>query len=58
MTTPDLRQRCTRENSPTALAELVAEATFPDLRRAPAVTDSVPSEAVTLDGQHGETPAP
>ncbi len=41
-----------------ALAELVAEATFPDLRRAQAVTDSVPSEAVTLDGQHGETPAP
>ena len=41
-----------------ALAELVAEATFPDLRRAQAVTDSVPSEGVTLDGQHGETPAP
>ncbi|MEE8631368.1 MULTISPECIES: threonine--tRNA ligase [Methylobacterium] len=41
-----------------ALAELVAEATFPDLRRAQAVTDSVPSEAVTLDGQHGETPVP
>ncbi len=41
-----------------ALAELVAEATFPDLRRAQAVADSVPSEAVTLDGQHGETPAP
>ena len=41
-----------------ALAELVAEATFPDLRRAQAVADSVPSEGVTLDGQHGETPAP
>ena len=41
-----------------ALAELVAEATFPDLRRAQAVADSVPSEAVTLDGQHGETPVP
>ncbi|KMO19287.1 threonine--tRNA ligase [Methylobacterium platani] len=41
-----------------ALAELVAEATFPDLRRAEAVADSVPSEGVTLDGQHGETPVP
>ncbi len=41
-----------------ALAELVAEATFPDLRRAQAVADSVPSEGVTLDGQHGETPVP
>ena len=41
-----------------ALAELVAEATFPDLRRAQAVADAVPSEGVTLDGQHGETPVP
>lgn len=41
-----------------ALAELVAEATFPDLRRAQAVADSVPSEGVTLDGQHGEAPVP
>ncbi|AWB25615.1 threonine--tRNA ligase [Methylobacterium currus] len=41
-----------------ALAELVAEATFPDLRRAQAVADSVPSEGVALDGQHGETPVP
>ncbi|MCF4126613.1 threonine--tRNA ligase [Methylobacterium sp. SyP6R] len=41
-----------------ALAELVAEATFPDLRRAEAVADAVPSEGVTLDGQHGETPVP
>ncbi|GJD63800.1 threonine--tRNA ligase [Methylobacterium frigidaeris] len=41
-----------------ALAELVAEATFPDLRRAQAVADSVPSEGVALDGQHGEAPVP
>ncbi|TNC15268.1 threonine--tRNA ligase [Methylobacterium terricola] len=41
-----------------ALAELVAEATFPDLRRAQAVADSVPSGGVTLDGQHGEEPVP
>lgn len=41
-----------------ALAELVAEATFPDLRRAEAVADAVPSEGVTLDGQHGEAPVP
>ncbi|KMO18987.1 threonine--tRNA ligase [Methylobacterium indicum] len=41
-----------------ALAELVAEASFPDLRRAQAVADSVPSEGVALDGQHGETPVP
>ncbi len=41
-----------------ALAELVAEASFPDLRRAQAVADSVPSEGVALDGRHGETPVP
>ncbi|AWN48957.1 threonine--tRNA ligase [Methylobacterium terrae] len=41
-----------------ALAELVAEATFPDLRRAAAVADSVPSAGVTLDGQHDEAPVP
>ncbi|AWN52948.1 threonine--tRNA ligase [Methylobacterium sp. 17Sr1-1] len=41
-----------------ALAELVAEATFPDLRRADAVAASVPSEGVTLDGQHEDTPVP
>ncbi|BCM83421.1 threonine--tRNA ligase [Methylobacterium indicum] len=41
-----------------ALAELVAEASFPDLRRVQAVADSVPSEGVALDGQHGETPVP
>ncbi|KMO35300.1 threonine--tRNA ligase [Methylobacterium aquaticum] len=41
-----------------ALAELVAEATFPDLRRAEAVAESVPSEGVALDGQHGEAPVP
>ncbi|KMO44711.1 threonine--tRNA ligase [Methylobacterium tarhaniae] len=41
-----------------ALAELVAEATFPDLRRAEAVADGVPSEGVALDGQHGEAPVP
>jgi threonyl-tRNA synthetase len=41
-----------------ALAELVAEASFPDLRRADAVAGSVPSEGVTLDGQHGDDPAP
>ncbi|SFV13900.1 Ser-tRNA(Thr) hydrolase /threonyl-tRNA synthetase [Methylobacterium sp. 174MFSha1.1] len=41
-----------------ALAELVAEATFPDLRRAEAMAASMPSEGVTLDGQHGETPVP
>ncbi|KTS37122.1 threonine--tRNA ligase [Methylobacterium indicum] len=35
-----------------ALAELVAEASFPDLRRAQAVADSVPSEGVALDGRH------
>ncbi|MGX7706208.1 threonine--tRNA ligase [Methylobacterium sp. Gmos1] len=41
-----------------ALAELVAEASFPDLRRADAVADAVPSAGVTLDGQHDETPVP
>ncbi len=41
-----------------ALAELVAEATFPDLRRAQAVAESVASEGVALDGQHGEASVP
>jgi threonyl-tRNA synthetase len=41
-----------------ALAELVAEATFPDLRRAQAVASSVPSAEATLDSHHGQAPVP
>ncbi|WP_027173122.1 threonine--tRNA ligase [Methylobacterium sp. 10] len=41
-----------------ALADLVAEATSPDLRRKQAVEESVPSADVALDGQHGESPTP
>ena len=41
-----------------ALAELVAEATSPDTRRAQGVADTVPTEAATLDAHHGERPAP
>ena len=42
----------------TALADLLAEATSPDIRRAQAVDESVPSAEVALDGQHGESPTP
>jgi threonyl-tRNA synthetase len=41
-----------------ALADLVTEATSPDIRRAQAVEESVPSADVALDGQHGESPTP
>ncbi|GJD49967.1 Threonine--tRNA ligase [Methylobacterium crusticola] len=41
-----------------ALADLVAEATFPDLRRAEAVRESRPSEEAALDGHHGRIAAP
>ena len=41
-----------------ALAELVAEATSPDIRRAQAAEEAIPSEAATLDSHHGERPAP
>ncbi|KQT78709.1 threonine--tRNA ligase [Methylobacterium sp. Leaf466] len=41
-----------------ALADLVAEATSPDRRRANAVAESVPSEDLTLDGRHAVAPAP
>ena len=41
-----------------ALADLVAEATFPDLRRTEAVADSLPSEGVALDSHHGVAAAP
>ncbi|WP_019904277.1 threonine--tRNA ligase [Methylobacterium sp. 77] len=40
------------------IADLVAEATSPDIRRAQAVQESVPSADVALDGQHGESPTP
>ncbi len=41
-----------------ALAELVAEATAPDRRRAGAVAASEPPVAATLDAHHGEAPTP
>ncbi|RVU13227.1 threonine--tRNA ligase [Methylobacterium oryzihabitans] len=41
-----------------ALAELVAEATAPDRRRASAVAASEPQVAATLDAHHGEAPTP
>ncbi|MCJ2110169.1 threonine--tRNA ligase [Methylobacterium sp. E-025] len=41
-----------------AVASFVAEATSPDLRRAEAVAESVPSTGTVLDGQHGESPTP
>ena len=41
-----------------AVASFVAEATSPDIRRAEAVAESVPSTDAVLDGQHGESPTP
>ncbi|WP_375464689.1 threonine--tRNA ligase [uncultured Methylobacterium sp.] len=41
-----------------AVAGLVAEATSPDLRRAEAVAETVPSTDAVLDGHHGARPAP
>ncbi|WP_298951136.1 threonine--tRNA ligase [uncultured Methylobacterium sp.] len=41
-----------------ALADLVAEATAPDRRRAAAVAASEPPVAATLDAHHGEAPTP
>ncbi|MCE4224798.1 threonine--tRNA ligase [Methylobacterium sp. C25] len=41
-----------------AIASFVEEATSPDIRRAEAVSDSVPSENATLDGHHEEVAAP
>lgn len=41
-----------------ALVGLLTEATSPDRRRADAVAATVPSEGVSLDGQHERSPAP
>jgi threonyl-tRNA synthetase len=41
-----------------AVAAFAEEATAPDIRRAEAVAETRPSEAVTLDGQHVVEPAP
>jgi threonyl-tRNA synthetase len=41
-----------------AVASFVAEATAPDIRRAEAVAESVPTTDAVLDGHHGVQPAP
>ena len=41
-----------------AVAAFVAEATSPDIRRAQAVAETVPSADAVLDSHHGETVAP
>ena len=41
-----------------AVAAFVEEATSPDIRRAEAAAEALPSEAVTLDAKHGEAATP